>query len=316
MVCNEQTSSSTFVWVQRVSIRESQLNSWSRPKNPGIKILKILLRSLGSFEYIESRLNRWIPASYKGHPVTCITVIFKASHDLKICISVGPCLCFCSNRVFCCPTPNMWETRPGSDGDTQLTLTSQSHFIILHIFNFSICCIFCMFGKLYTLTIISLRPCTLLIWSLESQWTFLFHSLCILHKMHILTNKCIHKRHDMLWFALLCEKSELVDTLVDSGDCFYHVCNRLKHKDCWHGRRCGFSILKLKAMLVIILSISFHWYFWQSSYVYRDTDKATLHTTKCESCFSSWGGRKLVCTKPFSKKNSISQLQCLLFFHH
>ena len=72
-------------------------------------------------------------------------------------------------------------------------------------------------------------------------------------------------------------------TLVDSCDCFYHVCNRLKHKDCWHGRRCGFSILKLKAMLVIILSISFHWYFWQSSYVYRDTDKTTLHN--CESCF-------------------------------
>ena len=67
-------------------------------------------------------------------------------------------------------------------------------------------------------------------------------------------------------------------TLVDSCDCFYHVCIRLKHKDCWHGRRCGFSILKLKAMLVIILSISFHWYFWQSSYVYRDTDKATKRT--------------------------------------
>ena len=36
-------------------------------------------------------------------------------------------------------------------------------------------------------------------------------------------------------------------------------------------------------MLVIILAISFHWYFWQSSYLYRDTYKASLHN--CESCF-------------------------------
>ena len=135
----EQTSSSTL---QRVSIRESQLNSWSRPENPGIKILKIPLLSLGSFEYIESRLNRWMPASYKGHPVTCISHkgnLFKVSHDLKlcicICISVGPCLCF---RVFCCPTPNMCETRPGSDGDAQLTLIASPARVILSFCTFSI----------------------------------------------------------------------------------------------------------------------------------------------------------------------------------